>query len=70
MVTSESHELSRKRERDEEKGGDNDGRRDTRTKKKRKSKVTLGISLMENFTAKNVGHGRLTVRGLFSEDTR
>lgn len=70
MLTSEYQELSRKRERDEEKDGDNDGRRDMRTKKKRKSKVTLGISLMENFTAKNVGHGRLTVRGLFSEGTR
>ena len=39
--------------------------RGTRKSKKRKSKVTLGISLMENFTAKNVGHGRLTVRTHF-----
>ncbi len=41
---------------------DNDFDRGTRKKKKRKSKVALGISLMEAFTAKNVGHGRLTVR--------
>jgi len=66
---SEYQGPSRKRKRDEEKDRDNDGDRGTRKTKKRKGKVTLGISLMENFTARNVGHGRLTVRGLFPEGT-
>ena len=51
---SEYQGVSRIRERDEEKDGNKDGGCDTRKKKKRKSKVTLGISRTENSTAKNV----------------
>lgn len=62
MITSEYQKPSRKHKRDEEMESDSDFDRDTRKRKKRKSKVAFGISLMEAFTAKNVGHGRLTVR--------
>lgn len=64
-IMSKWQQPSRKRKRDEEAAIDDDCDRGTREKKKRKTKVTLGISLMENFTARNVGHGRLTVRGHF-----
>jgi hypothetical protein len=67
VLASKYQKPSRKRKQDEENDSDNNGDQSTRKKKQRKSKVALGISLMENFTAKNVGHGRLTVRGQFSE---
>lgn len=59
----DSQKPSRKRKRIEGEGSDNDSDGDARKKRKLKGKVALGISLMENFTAKNVAHGRLTVRG-------
>ena len=63
VIWSDNRKQSRKRKRNEEAASDNDDSDRTRRPKKHMGKLALGISLMDNFTAKNVVRGRLTVRG-------
>ena len=67
---SNNRKQSRKRKQNEGEASDNGDSDGTRRRKKRKGKVALGISLMENFTAKNVTRGRLTVRGHVAKHNR
>ena len=67
---SDNKKQSRKRKQNEGEASDNGDSDGIRRRKKRKGKVALGISLMENFTAKNVMRGRLTVRGHVVEHHR
>ena len=55
VLGSNYQKPSRKRKRDEEMESDNDFDVGMRNKNKRKIKGTLGICLVKNFTAKNVG---------------